>query len=273
MGRRGDVTAFGERIQPGFLAKSSKLCVSVSAHNRNKLWQSHVCYSKSLFAWAATVHSSVFKSVCVRNECLCNEYAVMCKICMLSASVCERVCVSLMTAGWLSCCIVMSYGCLSGSCSDKLFSQVALPHTYTQVRTCIFFVRRHKETNALLSELTTASVCCSCCRWQSCANAENNNWVMHWQGGGSCNNARCFPKPELTATLPPLQALLCFHPDADGHAGITDISWLKLLIIGQISATAQRARCASVCVCTYTMPPPPLFCYRFLQGNKMDVCA
>ena len=25
----------------------------------------------------------------------------------------------------------MSYGCLSGSCSDNLFSQLALPHTHT----------------------------------------------------------------------------------------------------------------------------------------------
>lgn len=33
----------------------------------------------------------------------------------------------------------MSYGCLSGSCSDNLFSQLALPHTYTQV---------HRNTHA-----------------------------------------------------------------------------------------------------------------------------
>lgn len=111
-----------------------------------------VCVSLNRFVCTSSncALMSAIKGAHIRKcACLCtNRHAVMGNICMSSASVCACVCVSLMTAGWLSCCIVMSYGCLSGSCSHNLLSQLTLPHTHTHK--C---AERGVEVHALTREI------------------------------------------------------------------------------------------------------------------------
>lgn len=99
------------------------------------------------------------------NKYVCGHEYNLHVECICTQRVC--VCVSLMTAGWLSCCIVMSYGCLSGSCSDNLFSQLALPHTHTEKdrnKRGHFSNTQKKHSHEKASKLTRAlKHCCLCC--------------------------------------------------------------------------------------------------------------
>lgn len=156
MGKTKSVEAFGEdsgtahswQSCPRLFTWAHQSCWSVLNNQRSiaiswTQWQQHVCCSVSFVClWSRDALERVLMNVHIKKvpTCvpismqLCVKFACWLHLCAcLYVCVCVCVSVCLMAAGWLSCCIVMSYGCLSGSCSDNLFSQLALPRTYTQV--------------------------------------------------------------------------------------------------------------------------------------------
>ena len=144
-----------------------------------------------------------------------------------------RMCVCLITAGWLGCCIVMNV-CLSGSCSDNLFSQVALPHTCTTMHAPTWNIPQlWKSIKSWQLMHVRCRHCCSEITGKVVLMQERTDDALKRD-----RNMHGFPMPELHFLS--FSPLLFVHPDNDCRSGITVISCLGSLEAGWTSATAQE---------------------------------
>lgn len=141
----------------------------------------------------------------------------------------------------------MSCGCLSGSCSDNPFSQLALPRTYspgarTHTHTHAAYNNSEKKRGYDATDVALVSSPppqlnhpqSSCKAGLAPAHAPAGNTAAH-----------PLPPTPPPPTLPPT-LLLCLHPGNDCRSGITVISCLEPQS-SESSVMSMRA-CVRVCV-------------------------